>query len=69
MAVHNSTAAIRRQARRRYERHLTNPSPWNNCVVNATVPDDIQRVETHVPCWQCGSREACKHRKWMLANG
>jgi len=33
------------------------------------VPENIERRDVHVPCFACGSAGACKHRKWMLADG
>jgi hypothetical protein len=26
------------------------------------VPEDIQRVEHHTPCFMCGTARGCKHR-------
>jgi hypothetical protein len=35
-------------------------------VVNVTVPEDIERVTEHEPCFYCGVRAGlpCRHRRW-----
>lgn len=58
-----------REARRakRYRRHnYLNPSPWNNTVVNITVPPNVERREESAPCTFCGVARGCRHRPWLL---
>jgi hypothetical protein len=53
-------------ANRRYrERHFVNPSGLQ--VVTVDIPDDVERRDTHVPCFMCGeARGPCRHRWWLL---
>ena len=53
--------------RRYQQRWFRNPS--HNNVVHTIVPEDVERRTEHTPCFLCGASGACKHRKWMLADG
>ena len=30
-----------------------------------SVPEDVERVEFHVPCLRCGAARECQHRRWL----
>jgi hypothetical protein len=50
--------------RRFRERWFVNPSL--NLVSHADVPADVTVLETHVPCFRCGSSGGCRHRPWLI---
>ncbi len=58
------TASQLRNSRSKYQRLYAAPVRVG-IASHVTVPDDVQRVETHVPCLACGqARGPCAHRWW-----
>lgn len=58
--------ANRRRSEKAYrERHYSEASSLL-CVVNIDVPENIERRESHEPCFKCGDRDGCRHRPWLL---
>jgi hypothetical protein len=52
----------------RYRKRWHTGNPSNNLVSHVlTVPEDVERRESHEPCFMCGVRRGCRHRPWMLA--
>jgi hypothetical protein len=45
-----------------YHRNYSTGHAMNGAPVR--VPDDVERVSVHEPCWMCGcARGLCRHRK------
>lgn len=55
---------LRRERSHEYRQRNYNTGLIHGKGDRVTVPDDIVRLETHVPCGYCGTRAACKHRPW-----
>jgi hypothetical protein len=63
------TSAQRRASRREYQRLYASPRSHKLPTSHVSVPENIVRIETHVPCGFCGVAHGCKHRKWLLEGG
>jgi hypothetical protein len=56
------------QARRRfYARHHQSDTRAAIGIASHVVriPENVERRETHVPCFKCESRGGCRHRPWL----
>lgn len=60
MASDKEAAYSRDYARRNYHA-ITPRSP----LQSVTIPEDVERLEEHRPCFNCGTRGACRHRPWL----
>lgn len=67
MAAHNSTAAIRRQKKRQYERNYKSMTVDRVFVRDPVMPENVQRFDgVPEPCFKCGTARGCKHKPWLL---
>jgi hypothetical protein len=52
--------------REEYARRWSSGARDFNRVVDCDVPQDVERVTEHEPCFYCGVRAGlpCRHRRW-----
>jgi hypothetical protein len=56
------------QRRAYYDKHFRNTMKREQ-PSHLRVPESIERVEFHAPCFQCGARGECRHRRsWAESN-
>lgn len=55
--------ALAAEKRRHYDRYFRRSSAEPNVVSNVTVPDNVERREYSAPCFLCGTRDGCRHRR------
>lgn len=59
------TPQQRRKGRREYARLYQHDGGTK--VVAVSIPENVERRESHEPCFACGVADGCRHRPWMLS--
>lgn len=50
--------------REQYQREYSGGYNRAQGGLRVIVPDDVARVSEHEPCFMCGVRAGCRHRRW-----